>query len=131
MISNKSKGSKFENDYANWLSSLGYWCHLIAGGNHTGSQPFDIIAIKDDIPWCIDCKTLVNKSGTFTLERLEENQRLAFQRYKKCGNRYFYLAILWNNDVYQVWLDEIDFDKKSINVKNHPIIVEGFYENNS
>lgn len=93
-----------------------------------GSQPFDIIAIKDNIPYCIDCKTLANKSGTFNLDRVEENQRLSFQKYRKCGNIYFYLAILWNNDIYRVWLDEIDFDKKTINVKDYYKIVENFYE---
>lgn len=128
MISNKKIGSKFEKDYAEWLSSSGYWVHLVAGSNHTGSQPFDIIAIKNDVPYCIDCKTLSNKSGTFNLNRIEENQRLSFKKYKKCGNRYFYLAILWNNNIYNVWIDDIDFNKKSINVKDHTLEVEEFYE---
>lgn len=61
-MTNKSKGSKFEEDVANKLSKCGYWCTLLAGANHTGSQPGDIIATKNNKFFIIDCKTLVSKT---------------------------------------------------------------------
>lgn len=34
-MNNKQLGSKIEQDFAKYLSSLGFWVHLIAGGSHT------------------------------------------------------------------------------------------------
>lgn len=129
MVSNKKRGSKFEQDFAEFLSNRGYWVHLVAGADNTGSQPCDIITCQNGKVWLIDCKTLENKSGTFSLERLEENQRSCFERFKQCGNNNYCLAILWNNNAYFVNLSNIDFkNKKSINVKDLIIVKRGFYE---
>jgi hypothetical protein len=45
MISNKKIGSKFEKDFANFLSKKGYWVHFIEGASHTGSQPRRFICL--------------------------------------------------------------------------------------
>lgn len=127
-MNNKTLGSKFEQDFAKYLSDCGYWVHYIEGGAYTGSQSCDLIAAKDNDIYCIDCKTLKNKSGTFSLDRIEENQRLSYKRFEECGNYYFYLAILWENDVYRVWLNDINFNEKSINLRNYQKIAENFYE---
>lgn len=81
---------------------------------HIGSQPCDLIAIKDNVPVLIDCKTC--KTQLFPVSRIEENQRQAFKRYSKCGNTNFILAIKYNEKIYEINLSEIDFTQKSINL---------------
>ena len=115
----------------NYLSSLGYWVAYLEGAAHTGSQPCDLIACKDGKVWAIDCKTLNNKNGLFDINRIEENQRLAYKRFKKCGNENFFLAILWNNNVYFIPMFDILFEEKSIDLKKKIAMWRGFYENNS
>ena len=39
-------GREFEKYMVDWLSTKGFWVHRLAESN-TGSQPFDIIALKD------------------------------------------------------------------------------------
>lgn len=133
MISNKKIGSKFEKDFANFLASKNYWVHFIEGAAHIGSQPCDIIAIKRDFPELYDCKTLNNKSGLFPISRIEENQRLAYERIRECRNpeTIFSLAILWNNNLYYVDFDDIDFNKKSIDLKEISPHKKGFYDENN
>lgn len=105
---------------------------MLSGTAHTGSQPFDIIAIKRDFPELYDCKTLNNKNGLFPISRIEENQRLAYQKVRNCINpeTIFALAILWNNNLYFVDFDDIDFNAKSIDLKQIGPYKENFYENN-
>ena len=128
-MNNKSLGSKFEKDFADFLSKKGYWVHYIEGAAHTGAQPCDIVAIRRDSTELYDCKTLNNKNGLFPLSRVEENQRLAFKRFRKCQNvkSTFALAILWNDDVYFVDFDNIDFTQKSIDLKKLFPFIRGFY----
>ena len=133
MNNNKKLGSKFEKDFADFLSKQGYWVHYIEAAAYTGSQPCDIVAIKRDFPELYDCKTLNNKNGLFPISRIEENQRLAFERLRDCKNHEtdFALAILWNNDIYYVFFDDIDFEKKSIDLKKLCPTWRNFYENNN
>jgi Holliday junction resolvase len=65
-----------------------------------GAQPFDIIAVKDDLAWAIDCKTC--KDHIFRLSRLEDNQVNAFEKWLSCGNRLAYLAVLHDEKIYMV-----------------------------
>lgn len=101
----------------------------MAGASHTGSQPCDIVACKNNACFLFDCKTLENKTGLFTLKRVEENQRLAFKKAKKSGCDEFYLSIIWNNDIYCIPFNSINFSEKSISLKNIKPYLEGFYEN--
>ena len=130
-MNNKELGNKFEKDFAEYLASKGYWAHYIEGAAHTGSQPCDIVASKRDCMELYDCKTLEKKNGLFPLYRVEENQRLAFQRFRECQNikSTFSLAILWNDDLYFVDFDNIDFTQKSIDLKKLFPFIRGFYEN--
>ena len=93
----------------------------------------DLIACKNNEPWLIDCKTLNNKSGLFPISRIEENQRLAYERIRECRNpeTIFSLAILWNNNLYYVDFDDIDFNKKSIDLKEISPYKKGFYDENN
>ena len=125
----KITDGKFEKDFMSYLSSLGYWVTFLEGGNHTGSQACDCIACKDGKVWAIDCKTLNNKNGLFPLERIEQNQVLAYKKFKKCGNENFFLAILWNNNIYFIPMSDILFEDKSIDLKKKIAMWRGFYAN--
>lgn len=127
-MNNKKIGNIFEEDFARFLSDKGYWVAPFPGKAHTNSQPADLIACKDSKPFLIDCKTLSTKNGLFPLNRLEENQRLASQRWKQCGNDNYYLAILWNNNVYFISIYNINLEDKSLDLKKHKETWSGFYE---
>lgn len=65
------------------LSASGYWVHFLAPDSR-GSQPFDIITVKDGKAMAIDCKTCA--SERFNISRLEDNQITAFEKWLKSGN---------------------------------------------
>lgn len=81
-ITNKKLGSSFEQEMCDLLSKRGFWVHFL-NGNKDG-QPADIIAVKGKKAFLIDCKVCSNKG--FNLERIAENQRLAMELWKECGN---------------------------------------------
>lgn len=129
MINSKTIGNKFEKDFMEHLSEKGYWCAYLEGAAHSNSQPCDIIACKDKKVWAIDCKTLHNKNGLFPVNRIEQNQIFAYKRFKKCGNENFFLAILWNNNIYFIPMFDIIFEEKSIDLKKKIAMWRDFYAN--
>ena len=114
-MNNKIIGNNFEKKYAQILSDKGYWVTFLTPKNHIGSQPCDLIAIKNNKPLLIDCKT--SKSYLFPISRIEENQRLASQKYFKCNNKFFILAIKYKEKIYEINLKDIDFSKKNIDLR--------------
>ena len=76
-------GREFERWMENKLSRCGYWVHRMAESN-TGSQPFDIIALKGHSVFALDCKVISTKRPYFPFSRVEENQKLAFDKLIKC-----------------------------------------------
>ncbi len=113
--SNKKIGNDFEKEYARILKSRGYWVTFLSPKKYIGSQPCDLIAIKNDKAILIDCKTC--KTHLFPISRIEENQRQAFKRYLKCGNTTFILAIKYNNKIYEINMKNIDFKQKNIELE--------------
>lgn len=113
-LNNKVLGNNFEKEMAQILTDKGYWVHLITPARYTGSQPADIVAIKDNKAMLIDCKTC--KTHLFPLKRVEENQRLAFKRFSKYGNTEYYLAIKYQDKIYFKNLKNIDFNKSSLDL---------------
>ena len=83
-MNNKKTGSDFERETCKKLNEMGYWVHFITPDSATGKQPFDIIAVKNDEAFAIDCKTCEDRY--FRISRAEENQILAFNKWLKCGN---------------------------------------------
>ena len=114
-MNNKKLGNSFEKEYAEILRSRGYWVTFLSPKQNVGSQPCDLIAIKNDKPVLIDCKTC--SSHLFPISRIEENQRQAFKRYSKCGNTDFILAIKYDGKIYEVSLNDVDFSQKSIDLE--------------
>ena len=98
-MNNKKLGTEFEREVVMLLSQKGYWVHFITPDSR-GSQPFDIIASKDNIHIVADCKTSAKK--WFTISRLEENQIMAFELWFKKGNRYAFVIIKYEDKVYQI-----------------------------
>lgn len=94
----QENGKKFEQKLCEYLSKDGYYVIYNEKGV-TGSQPCDIIVIKDNKATMIECKNLEG-TGTFPLSRIESNQLHAYRKFKECGNTKFVLAIQWNNSVY-------------------------------
>lgn len=98
MISNKKKGSGFEEEFAKMLSDKGFWAHIVAPSPKDGSQPFDIVAAKNGYFYAFDCKTI--KGTKFPLVRIEENQEKAFKRlWYTNSNRTLFAFKLENGEV--------------------------------
>lgn len=98
-MNNKQLGMQFEKEVCLYLSNDGYWVHFITPDKR-GSQPFDIIAVKNGKPIAIDCKT--SASHIFPLSRLEDNQIYAFEKWMKCGNGVPLVYIKYENKLYVV-----------------------------
>ena len=114
-MNNKVLGNSFEKEYAKILRERGYWVTFLTPKKNIGSQPCDLIAIKDDKPILIDCKTC--KTHLFPINRIEENQRQAFKRYSKCGNTKFILAIKYNNRIYEINMKDIALKQKNLDLE--------------
>lgn len=114
MVSNKKIGNDFEKEMANILVSKGYWVTMLTPKTHIGSQPADLIAVKDNKAVLIDCKTCNNY--LFPLSRIEQNQIEASKKFFKCGNTEYYIAIKYEEDIYIIPINTINFEEKSINL---------------
>ncbi len=114
-MNNKRIGTNFEKEYIETLRKQGYWATFLEPKGHIGSQPCDIIAIKDNFPMLVDCKT--SNTHLFQIRRVEENQRRAYKRYCECGNTKYILAIKYSNRIYEIDMKDIDFTQKSIDLE--------------
>ena len=98
-MNNKKLGAAFEKELCQWLAQKGYWVHFIVP-DARGAQPFDIIAVRNGEALAGDCKTSVKK--IFTINRLEENQIMAFERWLNCGNSSPLVFVKYQDHVYYV-----------------------------
>lgn len=96
-MNNKKLGSQWEKDFCKMLADDGFWVHFITP-DLRGAQPFDVIAVKDGMAYCYDCKTCA--ANTFNISRLEDNQVMAFEKWVACGNSNPNIAVLHKNKVY-------------------------------
>jgi len=108
-VNNKQIGSDFERRMCEVLAKMGYWVHFMSPDNR-GAQPFDIIAVKNGIAMAADCKTC--DDHIFRLSRLEDNQRLAFEKWRRCGNAEPYLLVKHKQKVYAISYREIENREK-------------------
>ena len=98
-MNNKHIGNAFEREFCLYLASQGWWVHFIIPARD-GSQPFDVIAVKCGIAKVFDCKTSSGKR--FPYGRLEENQKMAFEKWIACGNSEPYIAVKYNENIYLI-----------------------------
>lgn len=124
-MNNKKLGTEFEKELCDYLQKNGWWVHFITP-DRRGAQPFDIIAVKDGLACAIECKTLVDSKYIFTIDRLEVNQKSAFDYWNRCGNIDPFIFVKWRGKVAVIQYDELVKHQK-IRIEDH-ISIEDFYE---
>lgn len=109
---NKVLGSNFEGEACDLFAKHGYWVHFITP-DARGAQPFDIIAVKDNHAYAIECKTLANGKRYFSADRLEDNQKTAFSRWMICGNGEPIILIKQGYDIISIeYIELLNLDKR-------------------
>lgn len=98
-MNNKKWGTQWEKEFCNLLAAQGFWVHFIQPDNR-GAQPFDVIAVKAGEAYAYDCKTCAD--NWFSIDRLEDNQVMAFEKWLRCGNTNPNIAVLHNDKIYLI-----------------------------
>ena len=99
-MSNRSLGNSFETELCELLSSYGFWVHPMRQDN--SGQPADIIAVKNKKAYLIDAKVCSNNK--FPLSRVEENQYLAMDLWRECGNGLGWFALKIRDTDNQIYM---------------------------
>lgn len=110
-MSNKSSGTCFEHEFAEYMAEKGYWAHVFQ--DNRNGQPFDIVLAKDGKVQVGDCKVCEN--DVFRLSRMEPNQISAMTRWTECGNgdAWYYILLERTNKVYRVPFSKLLEQKKT------------------
>ena len=103
-MNNKKLGTDFEREMVNLLASEGFWVHFMSPASD-GSQPFDLIFVKDGLAMAADCKT--SSKRKFSIDRLEDNQIMAFEKWLRCGNLEPVIFVKYQNKVYTVYYKQL------------------------
>jgi archaeal holliday junction resolvase (hjc) len=119
-MSNKKTGNDFEKKFCEILSERGFWVHNFA--QNQDGQPADVIAVKNDTPYLIDCK--VCKKGIFQLSRLEENQILSMRYWLDTGNDDAWFALKVNDDILMITYRRAMYAKERQSILNTDEIYE-------
>lgn len=98
-------GTQFERWLCRVFKLKGWWA-LNISKDARGAQPFDVIAIKDDLFFAIDCK--VCGSNKFQLRRVEDNQWLSFQTVSERTSGIACIMIWYDGQVYFYSYYELD-----------------------
>ena len=107
-MNNKKLGNSFEQEFCEILFLHGFWVHNLA--QNQAGQPADVIAVKNGIPYLIDCKACTN--GTFNKNRIEENQRLSMQLWDDSGNNAGVFAVKFGKNIYMAQIFVFDYTDK-------------------
>lgn len=97
-MNNRQMGNSFEDELCNILSGYGFWVHNMA--QKKSGQPADVIAAKNKVSYLIDAKLCSNNE--FPLSRIEENQDLAMDVWKECGNGIGWFALKVGTQIYMI-----------------------------
>lgn len=79
---------RFQKELCKMLSRHGFWAYETI--NKQSGQPVDVIAVKSDIGYIIECK--VTKADRFPLSRVEDNQITSIEWFAKCKNHESWFA---------------------------------------
>lgn len=109
-MNNKRLGTEFEREVCDQLRKDGYWVHFMSPDNR-GAQPFDIVAVRYGVAFAIDCKT--SKDHIFRVDRLEDNQVMAFEKWIACGNNEPVLFVKYKDSIKIVPYSELVDDGKA------------------
>lgn len=108
-MNNRKTGNSFEAEFCDLLFQHGYWVHNLA--QNAAGQPADVIAVKNGVPFLIDCKVCSGKS--FSLSRIEENQRMAMKLWDECGNGAGWFAVKFGKNIYMAMICVFDYTDKA------------------
>ena len=70
-------GNRAEKDVGLIFKKHGFWVHNFAK-SQSGSQPVDIVAIRENESWLLDVKNLRKEDISFPFSRIEPNQLTCF-----------------------------------------------------
>ena len=119
-MSNKKIGNDFEREFCEILSENGFWVHNFA--QNQDGQPADVIAVKHDTPYIIDCK--VCEKDVFKLSRIEENQILSMQHWLNTRNSDAWFALKVNDDILMITYRQVMYAKERQSTLNIDEIYE-------
>ena len=119
-MSNKKTGNEFEKKFCEILSERGFWVHNFA--QNQDGQPADVIAIKNNTPYIIDCK--VCEKGIFRLSRIEENQILSMRCWLDTGNTDAWFALKVGDDILMISYRRVMYAKERYSI----LITDEIYE---
>lgn len=97
-MNNKLLGNQFEIKLANTLSDHDFW--VFRTPNKYYGQPTDIIAIKKNKGFLIECKVCTN--DYLDVRRIAFNQFASIQRFEDCGNQLAFFAIEIKGATYMI-----------------------------
>ena len=103
-VSNKKIGNGFEAEFCEKLFQNGYWVHNLA--QNAAGQPADVVAVKNGVPYLIDCKVCSGK--VFSVSRIEDNQRMAMTLWRECLNGEGWFAVKFGENIYMITLSRLD-----------------------
>ena len=115
MVTNKKIGNTFEAEFCETLCQYGFWAHNMA--QNAAGQPADVIAVKDKTAYLIDCKVCTNNE--FPLSRIEENQHLAMEFWKMCGNGEGWFALKVEDEIIMIphyTMKALSYEKSVLNL---------------
>ena len=105
---NRSVGGRFEQEMSHILAEHGFWVHVLQ--QNKSGQPADIIAVKGKFHTLIDCKVISETPPVFRLNRAEENQRLAMDRFLARGKEMCWYAMkMPDGSIWIVGQHKIDY----------------------
>ena len=119
-MSNKKIGNDFEREFCEIISERGFWVHNFA--QNQDGQPADVIAVKNNTPYIIDCK--VCEKGIFRLSRIEENQILSMQHWLDTRNSDAWFALKVNDDILMITYRQAMYAKERQSILNTDEIYE-------
>lgn len=74
MISKQMEnGNRDEELVLKLFQKHGFWAHNFAKAKN-GSQPVDVVALKENVSWLVDVKNVREKEISFPFKRIEANQ---------------------------------------------------------
>ena len=109
----KMTGKNGEQVLAQDLNAKGFWVKLIPN-DARGAQPFDIIAVRQKLVLMLDSKVCGQKR--FPMERVEDNQWLAFEKAAKRTCACIGLICWYNGKFYY-----IPYSQLRVNIGNASI----------
>ncbi|NCP72311.1 hypothetical protein GW835_02890 [archaeon] len=124
-MQHKKKGSNAERELLFMFFDIGFMAARVAGSGSSTLPTPDIIVIKDNIGFAIECKT---KSGEYL--NIREEQIKELETWEKISGHKAYIAWrLTGKKWYFVHFSKLNKTKKAFSIKKEEIIQKGLIFN--